>query len=48
MKVYLKITSLGGYSLIICSNIAHKNYHLQYCLNIWVLTNIVIQNSVLS
>jgi len=48
MKVYPKITSLGGYSLIICSNIAHKKYHLQCCLNIWVPTNIVIQNSVLS
>jgi hypothetical protein len=26
-KVYPKITSLGGYSLIIHSNIAHKKYH---------------------
>jgi hypothetical protein len=45
MKVYPKITTLGGYSLIICSNIAYKNYHFQCFFNIWVPTNIVIQNS---
>ena len=48
MKVYPKITSLGGYSLIIHSNIAYKKYHHQCCLNIWVLTNIAIQNGILS